>query len=314
VVAKLKSVKIQSVWKKEDRDFTPWLVENINRLNEDIGLNLQDPKKETKLINFRPDIVADDDQGKVIIENQFSSTDHDHLGKLITYLSNVEETKKAIWIVEKSKTEHTNTIRWLNENIDSCSFYLVKVQLFKIKDNDEPAVRFELISGPDITTKTTGKIKKEDAERLKIRFQFWSMFLEKAKGKMDLFSGISPGKHSWISTGSGLRGMGYGCVVRETDCQFELYIDRGKDQFDENKKIFKEFHKRKDEIEKKFGDKLNWEELPNRRACRISKGTEAGGWADEETWEKAHDSLIDIAIRFENTFDQYIDLIRKKIK
>ena len=95
MVAKLKSVKIQSVWKKEDRDFTPWLVENINRLNEDIGLNLQDPKKETKLINFRPDIVADDDQGKVIIENQFSSTDHDHLGKLITYLSNVEETKKA---------------------------------------------------------------------------------------------------------------------------------------------------------------------------------------------------------------------------
>ncbi len=314
MVAKLKSVKIQSVWKKEDRDFTPWLVENINRLNEDIGLNIQDPKKETKLINFRPDIVADDDQGKVIIENQFYSTDHDHLGKLITYLSNVEETKKAIWIVEKSKTEHTNTIRWLNENIDSCSFYLVKVQLFKIKDNDEPAVRFELIAGPDETTKYTGKIKREDAERLKKRFEFWSIFIEKAKEKTDLYSGRTAGKQSYVTTGAGTRGMSYSCVVRETDCQAELYIDRGKDKADENKKIFGELHKHRNEIEKKFGDQLNWEELPNRRACRISIRTYVGGWAKEETWEKAHDVLIDYATRFEKTFDPHIDLIRKKFR
>jgi len=311
MVTKLKKIKIQNEWKKEDKDFTPWLVENINLLNEQIGLNLHDPKKETKLINFRPDIVADDEEGKVIIENQFNSSDHDHLGKLLTYLSNVEETKKAIWIVEEAKTEHINSIRWLNENVESCSFYLVKVQLFKIKDEDEPAVKFDLISGPDETTKTTGKIKREDAEREKRRFQFWSLFLEKAKTKTDLYSGITAGKHSYITTGAGTRGIGYVCVVRESDCQAELYIDRGKEKSEENLKIFKMFQKNKDKIEKKFGDKLKWEELPNRRACRIIKTSDVGGWANEETWDKAHDVLIDYAIRIEKTFDEYIDLIRK---
>ena len=71
------------------------------------------------------------------------------------------------------------------------------------------------------------------------------------------------------------------------------------------------FQKNKDKIEKKFGDQLKWEELPNRRACRIIKTSDVGGWKNEETWDKAHDVLIDYAIRIEKTFDEYIDLIRK---
>ena len=51
-VSKLTKVKIKDIWKTEDRDFTPWLVENISRLNEDIGFNIQDPQKENRLENF----------------------------------------------------------------------------------------------------------------------------------------------------------------------------------------------------------------------------------------------------------------------
>jgi RecB family endonuclease NucS len=102
-VSKLTKVKIKDIWKTEDRDFTPWLVENITRLNEDIGFNIQDPQKENRLENFIVDIVAEDDEGKVIIENQYNKSDHDHLGKLLTYLSNVQGTKKAIWIVEEAR-------------------------------------------------------------------------------------------------------------------------------------------------------------------------------------------------------------------
>ena len=41
MVSKLKKQKIRDIWKTEDRDFTPWLVENIELLNEDLGLNIQ---------------------------------------------------------------------------------------------------------------------------------------------------------------------------------------------------------------------------------------------------------------------------------
>ena len=132
-VTKLTKVKIRDIWKAEDRDFTPWLVENISRLNEDIGFNIQDPQKENRLENFIVDIVGEDDAGKVIIENQYNKSDHDHLGKLITYLSNVPGTKKAIWIVEDARADHINTINWLNENTETCSFYLIKIEVFKIK-------------------------------------------------------------------------------------------------------------------------------------------------------------------------------------
>ena len=65
---------------------------------------------------FIVDIVGEDEVGKVIIENQYNKSDHDHLGKLLTYLSNVAGTKKAIWIVEDARSDHINTINWLNEH------------------------------------------------------------------------------------------------------------------------------------------------------------------------------------------------------
>ena len=150
MVSRLKKQKIRDIWKTEDRDFTPWLVQNIALLNEDLGLNIQDPESEKKLDTFKVDIVAEDDQGKVIIENQFEKSDHDHLGKLLTYISNVENTKKAIWIVEDVKPEHHRAIEWLNANVKTCLFFLVKIQVFKIKDS-EPGAKFFLLSGMDNT-------------------------------------------------------------------------------------------------------------------------------------------------------------------
>ena len=48
MVSRLKKQKIRDIWKTEDRDFTPWLVQNIALLNEDLGLNIQDPESEKK--------------------------------------------------------------------------------------------------------------------------------------------------------------------------------------------------------------------------------------------------------------------------
>ena len=66
MVSKLKKQKIRDIWKTEDRDFTPWLVENIELLNEDLGLNIQDPESEKRLDTFKVDIVAEDNEGKVV--------------------------------------------------------------------------------------------------------------------------------------------------------------------------------------------------------------------------------------------------------
>lgn len=314
MVTKLNKVKIRDIWKSEDKDFTPWLVENINLLNEDIGLNIQDPKRESRLLNFIVDIVAEDEEGKVIIENQFHNSNHDHLGKLLTYLSNVEGTKKAIWIVEQAKTEHKNAIEWLNQNVQTCTFYLVKIQVFKI-ENSPPGAKFDLISGPSESTRAMGKIKQEDSERFRLRHRFWTLFSERSKKHTKLFSNISPGKYSWLGTSSGMRGINYNVAVGKARAQAEVYIDRGKDDNGVlNKKIFHELYKNKSKIEKDFGGELIWEELPDSRASRICKRTMAGGWEDEEKWENVHSDLIDYAIKIEKSFSPHIKNIEKKFK
>ena len=310
MVSKLTPVKIRDVWATEDKSFTPWLVDNIDHLNEDIGLSIRDPQREEKLVNFYVDIVAEDNQGKVIIENQFNNSDHDHLGKLITYLSNVADTKKAIWIVEDAKAEHVRAVEWLNQNSDSCLFYLVKIQIFKV-ENSPPAARFDLISGPDAETIAIGKAKNEDSKRYDLRFKFWSMFLERSKKESNLFSNISPGKYSWLGTSSGVRGINFNCSVGKSKAQSEIYIDRGKGMDEVNKKLFNELYKDKEEIEKIFGSELLWEELPNARASRISASTNIGGWEDEDKWEKTHENLINLSIKMESAFGQRIKNLSK---
>ena len=79
-------------------------------------------------------MVGEDDNGQVvIIENQLTKSDHDHLGKLITYLTAIE-AKVAIWIVSDPRPEHVGAIGWLNES-SPAAFYLLKLEAIKIGDS-----------------------------------------------------------------------------------------------------------------------------------------------------------------------------------
>ena len=310
-LSKLTRVKIRDIWKAEDRDFTPWLVENISRLNEDLGFNIQDPQRESKLQNFFVDIVGEDDEGKIIIENQYDKSDHDHLGKLLTYVSNVSGAKKAIWIVEDAKPDHVNTINWLNENIETCSFYLVRIEVFKIEES-APAVNFNMIAGPTEITKVKQKKNKEESDREKSRYQFWSSFLEQLKKESNVYESISPSKYNWLGCSSGFRGVGYNCAIRKFTAQAEVYIDR-KDA-DENKKIFQLLESKKKQIEEIAGNDLLWEELPDSRACRISKKTDIGGWQEDEKWDELAEELSKLIIQVKLAFDNPIKEIQKNFK
>src|SRR5438105_529419 len=85
----LKTVSARIKWISESRDFTPWLAENINHLSHALGLELEVENTEVAVGPYSADILAKDTgTGKfVVIENQLEKTDHDHLGKAITYSS-----------------------------------------------------------------------------------------------------------------------------------------------------------------------------------------------------------------------------------
>ncbi len=309
MIGKIERVALREVWKREAQDFTTWLENNIDILNDVIDLNLSSAEREKAAGTFSVDLVADDQSGNpVIIENQLEKSNHDHPGKLITYLT-AFDAKAAIWIVSEPRPEHVKAISWLNES-SPASFYLIKVEAIRIGDST-PAPLLTLIVGPSEESRDVGKAKKGMAERHNLRQRFWTGLLERAKGKTRLHSGVSPGIYAWISTGAGRQGLGYNYVIKQHGSSVELYIDRGKESERENKEIFDELRASQGEIERTFGGSLEWERLEGKRACRIAKRSDQGGYRDdEESWPAIQDRLIDAMIRLDKAFHPHIKRLR----
>jgi len=304
IIGKLKRVPLREVWKHEAKDFTTWLQNNIEILNEVIDISINSAEREQSAGSFNVDLVAEDVNGNVVvIENQLEKSNHDHLGKIITYLTSVG-AKAAIWIVADARPEHVNAINWLNES-SSADFYLIKLEAIKIEDSPA-APLFTLIVGPSEEGRVIGATKKELAERYGVRFRFWTELINILKGKTKLHANISPNKYNWIGTSAGKRGLGYNYVVRKHDSNVELYIDRGENSEQENLEIFEELLQSKVDVESDFGETIDWQRLDNRRACRIVNKIELGGWKDEIKWPEVHVAMIDNMIRLEKALKVHI--------
>ena len=309
-IGKLERVPLREVWKHEAHDFTQWLEQNIDILNESLDLNLISVDREQAAGAFSVDLVAEDEGGgTVIIENQLEKSDHDHLGKVLTYLAGMG-ARAAVWIVSDPRPEHVAAISWLNES-SSAAFYMVKVEAVRIADSPA-APLLTLIVGPSEESADLGHAKKEIAERYGIRKRWWTQLIERSVAFTSLHKHITPGEYSWIGTSSGVRGLNFVYVVAQHDCAAELYLDRGKGADQENKAIFDQLWAHQSEVEAAFGAPLTWQRLEGKRACRIRCTQGGGGYrAPEEQWPALHDGIADAMNRLETAlrpFLQRLDL------
>jgi len=307
MVGKITRIPLREVWRNEASDFTTWLEENIWVINEVTGLSLENAEREQSAGSFSVDIVAEDSGQIAIIENQLERSDHDHLGKLITYLT-VLEAKIGIWIVASPRPEHVKAVSWLNES-SSASFYLLKVEAIKIGDS-AAAPLITQITGPSAETREAGETKKYLAERDVKRKGFWTGLLDYSRTRTKLHNNISASMYNWIGSPAGLpQGLNLNYSVRQHDAQVELYIDGGKESGERNREIFDRIFRDKETIEERFGEPLEWERLNDKRACRIKKIIDIAGWMDEETWPDAHEAMVDAMIKLESALRPCLDRI-----
>jgi len=297
MVGRLEKVDLRKVWIKEATDFTTWLENNLDILSEHIGFDLSPLEREKSVGTFSADIFAEGPNGDtVVIENQLEKTDHEHLGKLITYLSNLE-AKTAIWITSNPRPEHITAINWLNEiSPTDTSFFLVKLEAYKIGDS-EPAPLFTAICAPSEEAKQIGEQKQNLAERHLRRLNFWKQLLEKAKSKTNLHSNVSPSKDHWVAAGAGKAGMGWSYGITMDKGLAELFIDRGPEKKDETDKIYEKISNDREKIDKQFGEPLIWDRVEGRCVCRIKSLSEIGGLKDTDLWAQIQKDLIDRMIK-----------------
>jgi hypothetical protein len=309
MIGKIVRRPLREVWKHEALDFTTWLVENIDVLSEALDVPLQEAKREQAAGDFSVDLVAEDGSGNtVIIENQLEKSNHDHLGKLITYLSALD-ARVAVWIVSEPRPEHTKAITWLNESRQA-SFYLVKAEAICI-DNSAPACLFTLITGPSEETHEVGDTKQELAGRYAIRRRFWRTLLERARQKTKLYNTLSPTDSNWIAFASGKPGLSFVTSITQHSATAQLVIDRGKDSDVENRTILDQLKGHQTEIEQKFGGPLEWYQQEGVRLCRVIHEVKVGGYRDEEAkWPEIQDAIIDAMTRLERALRPYLQAIQ----
>lgn len=223
----LTTVNLTDAWNNEPHDFTPWLAQNIDRLAKAVGVPLSDPQMEVKTDQsgadrFCADIVATSPDGEsVLIESQFTDSDHGHLGQIMTYLAGVK-AKIIIWIAPKFRESHLSAIRWLNSNTqDEYAFFAVELRVVRIADS-MMAPLFDVIERPNQWERQLLEKQREIATpQISERREFWDTYLRIHPNAAEDMGGGGRGSTRWREVpGTGMYvarwflGDGVGLFVR----------------------------------------------------------------------------------------------------
>lgn len=295
---------LRAIWKHEEKDFTPWLAENISLLGEALGLDLEVISVEHDVGAFSLDILAKDTShgGIVAIENQLETTDHNHLGQIITYASGVD-AKTVIWITKEMREEHQKAIDWLNEITgDDLEFYGVEIQLIKVDDSN-PAPFFNVKVFPNGWSKEQKKLIDSPGQITQRQEEYRNFFIALIANVNKEMPGFTHAKKvnydSWKSFPTGVSGFTYSIEFKTGNrMACGLYLDSSDKEM--NKQRYDKLLNFKEKIESILGS-LSWERLEERIRCRIALETL---FTDEkEMIEWATEQLK----KFSACFKQYIN-------
>lgn len=305
-LGKLKEIKdLRNVWPHEALDFTPWLAEedNLTLLANAVGLEITIDETESSVGDFNVDIYATETgtDRKIIIENQLEDTNHDHLGKLITYASG-KSADIVIWVVKRAREEHRAAIEWLNNHTDdNIAFFLTEIKLYQI-DNSDIAVKFEVVEKPNDWTKEI-KRNTSNSPTLQARYDYWVAFNEYAFQNNAFSKQFNMRKAStdhWMtfSVGSSACHISLSQIRKYNHALVEWYIP-------DDKELYHKFYTNKADIEQDMGVQLEWNELPEKKASRILI-YKAVDFENKDNWAKQFDWMMDMAIKMKKAFKKYL--------
>ena len=284
---------LRSVWQHEALNFSKWLAqdENLAQLSEAIGIDIILEELESSVGNFNVDLFAIEEgtDRKIIIENQLEDTNHDHLGKIITYASG-KGAEVIVWIVKRARDEHRQAIEWLNQNTGvKIGFFLVEIELWQI-DDSAIAPKFNVVERPNDWAK---QMKNVDnlSDTKQLQQNFWLSLSETIKSSYAKdFSPRKAQPQHWydLSVGSSSYHIGLTVNTQKKRLGAEIYIpdDKGK---------FAMFKEHANEIEQLVGSKVEWREAT--KATRIIT-LHSYDISNESNWPQAIEWLLNKAIVF----------------
>ncbi len=300
-LSRIKKIDLREQWKHEASDFSQWLAkdENIELLGNEIGIDICEVETEPRVGKFNADIRAEEENTgrKIIIENQLETTNHDHLGKLITYASGLD-AEIIIWIVKDVRDEHKQAVDWLNEHTDEkINIFAIKMELWQIADSPY-APNFKIVSQPNEWAKAIKKAST--ASKLSntklMQLEFWTQFIEYAKSKQSTLRIRKANPQHWYTISIGSSKSSLSLIIDTKNNQFrcELYIANSKE-------TYQGLLLQKDAISSKLEYEVEWMELPGKKASRIQTVFETEV-TNTDIWEKGFAWLMKAAEDFQSVF------------
>ncbi|WP_200885251.1 DUF4268 domain-containing protein [Vibrio campbellii] len=304
-LGKIKVVPVRTIWKHEANDFTPWLYNHIQELSDALGIELEVEDVEVPVGPYYADILAKDTgTGKyVVIENQLEKTDHDHLGKCLTYAS-VLDASTVIWLASNFTDEHKKALDWLNDHTsDELAFYGIKLELLQINES-LPAVNFNIVSQPNDVVKQVTKRKdnSELSETRMTQLKFWEAFKSSLQQTNKITKLQTPRPQYWFDIALGKSGIHLSNTFNTNENVIGLRVYIGSKEVP---KWLPYFEEHKTDIEHQLGQKLEWS--PNSNAKdKVITLTKSFDLTNEAKWQEPIKWLTENTVRFYEVFSQLV--------
>ncbi len=304
-------VDLRNIWQSEAQDFTPWLAgeDNLVLLGDTLGIDLELEAVEQNVGPFRADILCKDTLSDrwVLIENQLERTDHTHLGQLMTYAAGLDAVT-IVWIAAKVTDEHRAAMDWLNEiTASDVRFFALEIELWRIGDSPA-APKFNVVSKPNDWSRGAASGKKEIIDRGitaigEMQREYWAGVQALIASQNGPLKPVNATARSWVKYGIGKSNIGLKMTINTKGdwVRTEIYLKEERAKSD-----FSQLYSQREELEAAFGDALDWQELPEKQACRICVTLEGANPQDKADWPRQHKWLVDHAVRLHEVFKPYI--------
>lgn len=306
---------IRDIWPHEAQSFTPWLAraENIAQLSDAIGYGtdgLEVLKVEDNVGSFYADIIAREtlgaDSGLVLIENQFGQTNHDHLGKIVTYAAGQkEQVRTVVWIAEKIRDEHRAALDWLNaKTTDDIGFFGIEIELWRI-GTSEPAPRFSVVSRPNDWLRTDPIVDQDLSELRKLYIRYWDALGATIRARKTMLKPQKGGPQQWTNLSIGRSHFALVASAAEQNGSIRAELSMAGPT---GKLAFARLQTDREAIDAAYGPGLIWDEMPGRKQSRVSETLPDVDLWNEPDWPRQHQWLADRLDRLHRVFQ---DRVRK---
>ena len=311
-LGRLQKVDIHEIWKNDSSHFTPWLAEpdNIKLLGDTIGMELQVDSVEKEVGRFYADILCKETTSDryVVIENQIDRTDHDHLGKTITYAAGLGATA-VVWITRHFLDEHRAAFDWLNEISHSeVAFFGLEIEAWKI-GGSAAAPKFNIVCRPN-DWQLESSPASTMTEWQKTQLEFW-LGLKESMEETSRVKCSKPQAANWMSHPLGRTGFWLSSVFSSADSETgghrpggELRVEMVIDHSD-SKGLFASLRSQEREISgellSRVPESLTWVCKEGVHMCRLYVRTAVDVY-DRSKWSEYHEWLRERLEAFDSTF------------